>query len=105
LYEIVIAESPKAYLTKEVDMENKNGFFSNYKSVCDRISSIIKELNPTFKYAKTLASTIVESANQQRFFALHLPGLTNIDSQGGQLDSFFRDLILNTVKRTKSHGK
>lgn len=98
LYEIVVAESPKAYLTKEVDDENKNGFFANYKHICERLSGIIEEINPEFKFAQTLASSIMESANQQRFFALHLPKLTNIDHNARNLGTFFTEMTLKTIE-------
>ena len=98
LYEIVIAESPKAYLTKEVDMENKNGLFENYKRICQRFSDIMEEINPNFRFARTLASTVIESANQQRYFAIHFPNLTDIDQEAAQLSMFFTDMVVTTLK-------
>ena len=45
LYRIVISESSKAYFTKEVDQENKEGCFSGYKRIVQRVSDIILEIN------------------------------------------------------------
>jgi len=98
LYEIVVAESPKAYLTKEVDSENKNGVFANYKRICERFSNIIEEISPDFKYAKTVASSVIESANMQRFFALHFPNLTNIDRKASALGMLFTDMVVKTIQ-------
>ncbi|WP_332914345.1 TetR/AcrR family transcriptional regulator [Algoriphagus boritolerans] len=39
LYRIVIAESQKVYLTKNVDEENKKGLFFSYKRLCKKSRS------------------------------------------------------------------
>ena len=78
LHRIVIAESSKAYHTKAVDKENKEGFFLNYKSLCIKIGEIISEINPDFPYPHALASTILEMANNHIYYAQHLPVLTEI---------------------------
>ena len=80
LHEIVIEESMKAFLTKDVDMENENGLFSNYKRIYDRLIDNIQEINSDYEYANTLASIIIDSSNHQRFLALHFPKLTDIGS-------------------------
>ncbi|MBV6426435.1 MAG: hypothetical protein KIPDCIKN_00947 [Haliscomenobacter sp.] len=83
LYRIVVAESTKAYHTKKVDEENKQGFFLTYKSLSKTIAGIISEINPGFQYPKALASTLLEMAKDHIFFAQHLPSLTDI-SNGNQ---------------------
>lgn len=98
LYDIIIGESPKAFLTKEVDRENKDGYFSCYKRISERITKIIEEINPEFRFSRTLASTLLESAIQQRFFAQHLPSLCSIDKNGAELGHFLSDMALKTVK-------
>ncbi|MEO0046555.1 MAG: hypothetical protein RL705_1746, partial [Bacteroidota bacterium] len=45
LNKIIIAEFTKTLLTKEVDEENKEGFFLVYKRVINRIIDVIKEVN------------------------------------------------------------
>ena len=77
LNRIVIAEASKSYMTKEVDQNNKEGFFSGYKQLVGRVSNIILEINPTYKYPHMLISTLIEGAHHQRFFAQHLPRLTD----------------------------
>jgi hypothetical protein len=77
LNKIVIAEAPKSYMTKEVDQNNKEGFFSGYKQLVARVSNIILEINPKYKYPHMLISTLIEGAHHQRFFAQHLPRLTD----------------------------
>lgn len=78
LHDIVIAESSKSYLTKEVDEDNKEGFFSSYKSLCAKIAEIVKEVDPGFAYPRALVSTIIEAAQHQKFFSEHLPSLTEL---------------------------
>jgi AcrR family transcriptional regulator len=97
LYEIIIEESLKAFLTKDVDLENENGLFANYKQINDRLINNIKEINANFRYANTMASIIIESANQQRFLALHFPSLTDINDNEISLDAFLSNMVLNTI--------
>jgi AcrR family transcriptional regulator len=78
LHRIVVCESSKAYLTKQVDKENSEGFFMNYKSLCQRIAEFIRQINPKYPYPKALASNLIETAHEQLFFAQHLPGLTDV---------------------------
>jgi AcrR family transcriptional regulator len=78
LHRIVVAEGPKAYHNKTVDKENQEGFFLSYKSLCEKISEIIVDLVPDFPYPRALSSTLLEMANNQLYFAEHLPRLTDI---------------------------
>ncbi len=78
LHRIVVCESSKAYLTKQVDEENKEGFFSNYLSLCHLIAEVIGENNPAYPYPQALASNLIETAHEQLFFAQHLPALTDL---------------------------
>lgn len=78
LNRIIISESSKAYLNKLVDKENKEGFFLAFKGLVERVSDIILEINPSYKYPHMLVSTIIEGAHHQRFFAEHLPRLTDV---------------------------
>ncbi len=86
LYRIVISESSKAYLTKEVDEDNKGGFFREYKSLCNKIAGIVLEINPEYPYPHSLISTLFETAKKQVFFAQHLPSLTEAKVDGANFD-------------------
>ncbi|MCP4439953.1 MAG: TetR/AcrR family transcriptional regulator [Aureispira sp.] len=85
LHKIVVAESTKAYHTKLVDSEDEEGFFANYKSLCNRISQVVLEYNADYPYPNSLASTLVEMANNNIYFAEHLPELTDIQVEKGNL--------------------
>ncbi|MBD1395910.1 TetR/AcrR family transcriptional regulator [Pontibacter sp. JH31] len=100
LQRIVVAESAKAYLTKEVDANNKEGFFLSYKRLCKRIADIVLEINPDYKYPASLVSTVAESAHYQKFFALHLPSLTDIhDDNRNELEDFLTHMVFKTIEQ------
>ena len=77
LNKIIIAEFTKTLLTKEIDDENKIGFFLVYKRVITRIIDMIINLNPNYPFAKSLASSIVEGSLHQHFLKDHLKSITN----------------------------
>ena len=78
LYRIIVSESDKTYLTKQVDEDNKEGLFRGYKSLCKKIVSFIQEINPDYAYPHSLISTILQTSHQQIFYAKHLPSLTDL---------------------------
>jgi AcrR family transcriptional regulator len=82
LHRIVVSESPKTYHTKEVDEDNKDGFFSSYKSLCKKIAEMIQHVYPHHPYPFALSSTILEASHLQVHFARHLPSLTEIRLEG-----------------------
>ncbi len=97
LKEIIINESSKAIITKDVDEENKVGVFSVYKELVKKVAETINLVNPTYPYPNMLASSMIEGSNQQRFFALHLPRLTNVHENVDFVESFYEDLIFKTL--------
>lgn len=98
LSEIIFSESMKAYHTKSVDEENKKGCFKAYKSVVQRVSDIVLEIYPTFKYPHMLISTVIEGAHQQKYFAEHLPALTDTTKENNSTSTFYTELVLNFLK-------
>jgi AcrR family transcriptional regulator len=97
LNQIIIAEFTKTLLTKEVDEENREGFFLVYKRVINRIISIIEEVNPDYIFAKSLASSIVEGALHQHFLKDHLKTITNCNNDISPTD-FYINLVSQTLK-------
>jgi AcrR family transcriptional regulator len=100
LNKIIINENSKSYLTKEVDSENKEGYFIPYKRVVQRLSEIINAYDSSYKYPLSFASTIIESALHQQFIKIHFKTITNCDNKNTPTD-FFTDLALKTLM----HGK
>lgn len=81
LHSIVIAESSKSYLVKEVDEINKEMVFNPLKSLCNFVGEVITEAKPEFRYPRSFASTLLETAHDQQFFSEHLPKLTDNHSK------------------------
>ncbi len=104
LHRIVVAEGAKAYHNKEVDEQNKDGFFLSYKSLCQKIADIILENNPTFPYPRALASNLLEMANNHIYFAQHLPRLTEVDGKGDILRQVEELLVYFAWKMLFSNG-
>ena len=98
LNKIIIAEFTKTFHTKEVDRENKEGFYYIYIRVIDRITTIITEVNPDYLYPKSLASNIVEGAMHQHFLKEHMQSITNCNEEISPAD-FYIHLIENLLKK------
>ena len=98
LRSIVINESIKGFLTKEVDLEHESGIFSQVYKFGDRISSIITELNPDYLYPKTLVSTILESSLLQSFNSQHLPGMLDAGPDSKDRYQFFYQLVTKAIQ-------
>jgi len=98
LKRVVINESAKAFLTKEVDKENKAGAFKVYISIITRVANVIAEVAPNYPFPAMLVSMLIESSNQQRFFGEHLPHLTNTLPDKDAFEDFALDLIKKTLE-------
>jgi len=101
LYEIIIAEGSKAYLTKQVGEDNKQQFFKPYKDLCAVVGNIILACCPNYKYPKSLASTIIEMAHFQNFFMNNLPSLTDFgnNKEESEIIAFLNDLVFNRLEK------
>lgn len=78
LHQIVISESSKVYLVKEVTEINKKEVFKPYKDLCAKIAKVISSYNPRYQYPRSLSTTLIETAHQQQFFSVHLTRLTDV---------------------------
>ena len=97
LNKIIIAEFTKTVQTKEVDQENKEGFFLIYKRVINRIVGIVKEVNPEYPFAKSLVSTIVEGSLHQHFLTEHLKTITDCNESVSATE-FYLNLVKNVLR-------
>jgi hypothetical protein len=98
LNKIIIQEFTKTIYTKEVDEENKEGFFLVYKRVINRIIEMIQDVNPNYEFAKSLASSIVEGALHQHFLKEHLKTITNCNENISTTD-FYLNLVSTVLKK------
>lgn len=100
LHRIIVNEYSKSYLTKEVDSENKQGFFSVYKRLVLRLSEMISEVSPSYAYSLSLASTVVEGTLHQQYLKEHFPSLTDFQKSDSHKD-FFCELVFNNLNTSK----
>ena len=96
LNKIIITEFTKTMMTKEIDNENKEGFFLIYKRVINRIVAMIELVNPQYAYSKSLASSVVEGALHQHFLKNHLRTITNCNDNISPTD-FYINLVSKTL--------
>ena len=97
LNRIMVNENSKSFLTKEVDQENKDGYFVIYKRIVHRLRDMIKTIKPDYKFPSSLASTILEGSLHQHFLKDHFTSITDCnDSLSPTI--FIKNLVLNTLK-------
>jgi len=97
LNKIIIEEFSKTLQTREVDNENKKGYFIIYKRVINRIIGFVEDVNPDYPYAKSLISSIVEGALHQHFLKDHLKTITNCNEEISPMH-FYTHLVENLLK-------
>lgn len=93
LNRLVIAEGVKAYHVKQVDIENGKGLFTTFEELNKKIQHIILSVNPAFPYPAVLTMTILEMANNQIYYAYHLPNFTEINKQQGNLEQQVEEMV------------
>ena len=81
LNQIVLSESSKVYLIKEVKEINSFQVFKPYKDLCNKISEVMLSLNPSYTYSRSLSSTLIETAHSQQYFSKNLPRLTDVSNE------------------------
>ncbi|MBC7887324.1 MAG: TetR/AcrR family transcriptional regulator [Ferruginibacter sp.] len=98
LNQIVITESSKVYLVKEVSEINKNEVFKPYKDLCAKIAESISAYNPAYKYPRSLSTTLIETSHDQQYFSINLPKLTDAPAKNNsEFTSEFLDNLLFKV--------
>lgn len=99
LYRVVVAESSKVYLHRDVTDENREGLFLGYKRLCASVADVIREVSPTYVYPVALVSTVVEISHLQRYFSEHLPRLTDVDRArpDGSTTEFLTEMVFKTI--------
>jgi AcrR family transcriptional regulator len=97
---IVISESSKTYLSKDVDSDNSFQLYKPYKDLCARIAELILAYNPKYPYPHSLTSTMIETTHLQQHFMYHLPRLTDFrNSQDEvQVRQFLEHIVFSALK-------
>lgn len=99
LNKIIINESSKVYLTRDVSVINNINGFGAYNNLCSQIAEVIASYDPKYKYPKSLSSTLVETSHRQRFFSVEIKELTDIVKEDEEDFSynFMEDLLFKTL--------
>jgi AcrR family transcriptional regulator len=99
LHNIVICEASKAYLTRHVSDDNRQHLFKPYKDLTARVAKLILDYHPGYPYARSRASSLIETAHYQAFFMRYLPSLTDFgNSETNQpLLDFLRHLLFSSL--------
>ncbi len=103
LHKLVIKEGSKSYLTNHVTEDNKQQLFKPYKDLCARIAAVFLEINPKYRYSRSLTSTVIEMAHHQYFFMFNLPRLTDFGQVKDEkvIIDFLRHLVLASLSYRK----
>ncbi len=96
LNRVVVNEFSKSFLSKEIDREYKEGFFSVYNRLVFRLKEMILDVDGKYPYPLSLASTILEGSLHQHFLKEHIPSLTECNRE--TLPShYFTYLVMTTL--------
>jgi len=107
LFEIIISEAAKSYLTKHVNEDNKSKLFKSYKDLCALIADFIIGYNQNYKYPHSLSSTLIEMAHSQHFYMQHLPSLTDFGptKDATEITRFLEGLVFGTLNQDEKSSK
>lgn len=102
LNEVVVNEYSKSYIKIEVDKEIKEGLFATYNRLILRLKEMILEVNSSYKFPASLASTILEGALQQYFLKEHFPVFSK-SFENNTPTEFFQHLVISTLKNNNGN--
>lgn len=97
LNRIMVNENSKSFLTKEVDQENKEGYFVIYKRIVRRLRDMITSVNTKYSFPSSLASTIIEGSLHQHFLKSHFASITDCNAETTPTQ-FYKDLVSKTLQ-------
>ena len=103
LHRLVLMEGPKTYLLHQVDQLAAEGLFQGYEALVKQLASLVSGVNPNYPQPCALAVTLLEAANQQLFFAAHLPALTELRARAkedSEVTTFLEELAMRTLRGT-----
>ena len=100
LNQIALSESSKVYLIKEVKEINSFQVFKPYKDLCNKISEVMLNLNPSYNFSRSLSSTLIETAHSQQYFSKNLPRLTDVSNEKEEefVFNFLSQLVFSALK-------
>jgi AcrR family transcriptional regulator len=96
LNRIIITEFTKTFLTKQIDDEIRESFFTVYNRIIYRIICMLAPLVPDYPFAKSFVSDMVEGSLHQHFLSLHLHSITNCNELVSPTD-YYIDLTQRLI--------
>ncbi|MAZ28532.1 MAG: TetR family transcriptional regulator [Cytophagaceae bacterium] len=97
LNNIIINESSKSYLTKKVDEDNDHGYFLSYKHLVKHVSAMIQDVDRTYTFPLSLATTIINGSLNLHFVSEHFSSITDCKDGIGPT-MFYKNLIAQLLK-------
>jgi AcrR family transcriptional regulator len=100
LNRIITTEFTKTFLTKQIDDEIREGFFTVYNRVNNRVITMLEALVPEYPYVRSFVSDMVEGSLHQYFLSKHLKTITDCNEHVSPTD-YYIDLtqrLLNSAK-------
>jgi AcrR family transcriptional regulator len=97
LKRIIINEYSKSYLTKEVDSENKEGYFATFKRLVTRLKDIILSVNSNYQHPFSLASSVIDGALHMQFIKDHFSSISDF-RETNEPTVYFKNLVFNAIK-------
>jgi len=107
LFEIIMSEGAKSYLTKQVKVHNEAKLFRSYKELCALVAGFIRDYNHSYKYPFSLSSTIIEMSHSQNFYMQYLPSLTDfgVTKNEKEIATFLEGLVFAVLKHPGKSSK
>ena len=100
LYDIVMNEGAKAFLTRDVTAYNEAKLFKPYKDLCLKIAKLIEECNPNYAFSRSLATSILEMTHSLNFYLKNLPSLTDTEHHNDEhfVEDYINQLVFAALK-------
>ncbi|MGF1638549.1 MAG: TetR/AcrR family transcriptional regulator [Cyclobacteriaceae bacterium] len=100
LHNVVIRESPKTLFTMEVEQDNASGYLNSLQSLCGKFAELISAVNPNYASPRTLSGIILSVALNHKFYAQHLPWLSELkvmDKGNSEVSRFIQGMIFKLI--------
>lgn len=98
LHRIVVSESFKAFVIKNLGREERLGYFTAYHGLVDRLAEIISGFRKHHHFPKALAGTLIETAHYQSFLRNSLPELTDLGKSPRNLYQLLHQLVFEGLQ-------
>lgn len=97
LQRIVVAESFKAFVAKNLDQSDRCGYYKAYRHLCERLAALLAEYPGKLNFPMALATTLIETIHHQKFLHHHLPEFSDKTWGEHSLYSFIHHLTFSSL--------